>query len=39
MKVTYEGTHLQIDGRAIETPSSIREAFVTKCGVTMFYIQ
>lgn len=39
MNITYDRSKLQIDGKAIETPSPIREAFAVECGVVVLMDQ
>lgn len=39
MNITYNGSKLQIDGKTVETPSPIREAFTVKWGVVVLMDQ
>ena len=39
MNITYDGSKLQIDGKAVETPSPIREAFAVRWGVIVLMDQ
>jgi len=39
MNITYDGSQLQIDGKAVETPSPIREAFAVKWGIIVLMDQ
>lgn len=39
MNITYDGSQLQIDGKTVETPSPIREAFAVRWGVIVLMDQ
>lgn len=39
MNITYDRSKLQIDGKAVETPSPIREAFAVESGVIVLMDQ